>query len=131
MVLNYIWIGFFLVAFVVAIIKLIYSYYQEGNAEIIGASQEMIEKNRHVFGDIVNAIFERAEHGFELSIGLTGILALWLGIMKIGEQGGAVKVLSRLVSPFFSSIFPKIPKCILLQVTFGHLIFKLGMVKVG
>jgi len=110
MVLNYIWIGFFLVAFVVAIIKLIFSYYQEGNAEIIGASQEMIEKNRHVFGDIVNAIFERAELGFELSIGLTGILALWLGIMKIGEQGGAVKALSRLVNPLFTSIFPKIPK---------------------
>ena len=110
MVLNYIWIGFFLVAFVVAVMKLIYSYYQEGNAEIIGASQEIIEKNRHVFGDIVDAIFERAELGFELSIGLTGILALWLGIMKIGEQGGAVKALSKLVNPLFSSIFPNIPK---------------------
>ena len=97
-------------AFVVAVMKLIYSYYQEGNAEIIGASQEMIEKNRHVFGDIVDAIFERAELGFELSIGLTGILALWLGIMKIGEQGGAVKALSKLVNPLFSSIFPNIPK---------------------
>lgn len=110
MVLNYIWVAFFLIAFIVAIIKLAYSYYLSSNSEVLGASQEMIEKNRHVFGDIVNAIFERAELGFELSIGLTGILALWLGIMKIGEQGGAIKLLSKLVGPLFSSLFPNVPK---------------------
>ncbi len=110
MVLNYIWVAFFLIAFVVAIAKLIYSYYLSSNSEILGVSQELIDKNRHVFGDIVNAVFERAELGFELSIGLTGILALWLGIMKIGEQGGAIKILSKLVGPLFTSIFPNVPK---------------------
>ena len=110
MVLNYIWVAFFLIAFIVAIAKLVYSYYLSSNAEILGASQELIDKNRHVFGDIVNSIFERAELGFELSIGLTGILALWLGIMKIGEQGGAIKILSKLVGPLFTSIFPGVPK---------------------
>lgn len=110
MVLNYIWIGFFIVAFIVAIIKLCYSYYQEGNAEVLGIAPETIEANRNVFGDIVNSIFERAELGFEISIGLTGILALWLGIMKVGEKGGAIKALSWLVSPLFTSIFPSLPK---------------------
>jgi len=110
MVLNYIWIAFFLIAFIVAICKLCYGFYLEGNADVLGATAEEIAANKNVFGDIVNSIFERAELGFELSIGLTGILALWLGIMKIGEKGGAINALSRLVSPLFKSIFPSIPK---------------------
>ncbi len=81
MVLNYIWIGFFLVALLVAIIKTL-----SGDLE--------------VFTAIVNATFELAETAFELSIGLTGILCLWLGIMKIGEKGGAVNGLSKIVGPF-------------------------------
>ena len=91
MTLNYIWIGFFIVAFIVALIKTIY-----GDPEI--------------FTVIVNSIFERAELGFKLSLGLTGIMALWLGIMKIGEKGGAVNLLSKLFAPLFQKLLPEIPK---------------------
>ena len=92
MALNYIWIGFFLIAFVVALIKLIFL----GDVE--------------VFSNIVTAIFDRAKMGFELSIGLTGVLALWMGILKIGEKGGIISTLSRWLSPFFTKLFPEIPK---------------------
>ena len=91
MTLNYIWIGFFIVAFLVAIFKTF-----TGNPEI--------------FSLIVNSIFERAELGFKLSIGLTGIMALWLGIMRIGEKGGAISLLSRAFAPLFQKLFPEIPK---------------------
>ncbi|MFT7611437.1 MAG: spore maturation protein SpmA [Parvicellaceae bacterium] len=110
MVLNYIWIAFFLIAFIVAVCRLCYSFYLKGNADVLGATTEEIAAHQNVFSDIVGSIFERAELGFELSIGLTGILALWLGIMKIGEKGGAIKALSWAVSPLFKSIFPSIPK---------------------
>jgi spore maturation protein SpmA len=92
MALNIIWIGFFLIAFVVGIIKLV--FFQD------------IE----VFKNIVDTLFSRAVTGFELSIGLTGVLALWMGIMKIGENGGAVKILTKLVSPLFTKLFPDVPK---------------------
>ncbi len=91
MVLNYIWIGFFLIAFVVAIIK------------TIGGDYE-------VFSAIVNSTFNMAETSFEIAIGLTGVLCLWLGIMSIGEKGGAVQILSKIVSPFFSKLFPDVPE---------------------
>ena len=91
MVLNYIWISFFIIAFVVAVIKTFL-----GDLE--------------VFSLIVNSIFDRAELGFKLSIGLTGIMALWLGIMRIGEKGGAIKILSKLFAPLFNKLFPGIPK---------------------
>ena len=91
MTLNYIWIGFFIVAFFVAIFKTF-----TGNPEI--------------FSLIVNSIFERAELGFKLSIGLTGIMALWLGIMRIGEKGGAISLLSKAFAPLFQKLFPEIPK---------------------
>ena len=91
MTLNYIWVGFFIVAFIVAIFKTL-----SGNPEI--------------FSLIVNSIFERAELGFKLSIGLTGIMALWLGIMRIGEKGGAINILSRLFAPLLEKLFPEIPK---------------------
>lgn len=90
MTLNYIWVGFFIVAFLVAIFKTL-----TGNPEI--------------FSLIVNSIFERAELGFKLSLGLTGIMALWLGIMRIGEKGGAINILSKLFAPLFSKLFPEIP----------------------
>ena len=90
MTLNYIWVGFFIVAFIVAIFKTF-----SGNPEI--------------FSLIVNSIFERAELGFKLSIGLTGIMALWLGIMRIGEKGGAINILSKLFTPLFGKLFPEIP----------------------
>tara|TARA_Y100000385_G_C13083066_1_gene634930 strand:- start:314 stop:1561 length:1248 start_codon:yes stop_codon:yes gene_type:complete len=91
MVLNYIWISFFIIAFIVAVIKTFL-----GDLE--------------VFSLIVNSIFDRAELGFKLSIGLTGIMALWLGIMRIGEKGGAIKILSKLFAPLFNKLFPGIPK---------------------
>jgi spore maturation protein SpmA len=92
MALNYIWIGFFLIAIVVAFFKLIFF------------------QDLEVFKHIIDTLFSRAELGFKLSIGLTGILALWMGIMKIGENGGAVKMLAKLVSPLFTRIFPEVPK---------------------
>ncbi|MDH6356181.1 nucleoside recognition domain-containing protein [Parabacteroides sp. PF5-9] len=92
MVLNYIWIAFFLVAFVVALGKL-----------IIGGDTA-------VFTEIINASFSSAKTGFEISIGLTGILTLWLGIMKIGEKGGIIEAFARMGSPIFNKLFPGIPK---------------------
>ncbi len=91
MVLNYIWISFFIIAFIVAVIK------------TIGGDTE-------VFSAIVNSTFDLASTSFEISIGLTGILCLWLGIMNIGEKGGAVQIMSKLVGPFFSRLFPDVPE---------------------
>ena len=92
MVLNYIWIAFFLIAFVVAIGKL-----------VIGGDTA-------VFTEIINASFASAKTGFEISLGLTGILSLWLGIMKIGEKGGLIQAFARLAAPVFSKLFPDIPR---------------------
>ena len=92
MVLNYIWIGFFLVAAVCAVV------------------QSLFLENTGVFADIINSTFENAKTAFEISLGLTGVLSLWMGIMKIGEKGGMVGLLSRLLSPLFSRLFPDIPK---------------------
>ena len=92
MVLNYIWVGFFLIAFVVAFIKLIFF-------------QDM-----EVFPLMLESTFEMAKTGFQISIGLTGVMTLWLGLMKIGERGGMVAIISRLVGPFFSRLFPEIPQ---------------------
>lgn len=92
MVLNYIWIAFFILAFIVALIRLIFF------------------GDMTVFPDIVNSTFEMSKTGFELSIGLTGVMTLWLGLMKIGEKGGMVNILGKLVGPFFEKLFPEIPK---------------------
>ena len=92
MVLNYIWIAFFVIAFVVALIKLIF----------LGDTS--------VFTEIMNSTFDTAKLGFEISLGLTGVLSLWLGIMKIGEKGGMINIFAKIVGPFFSKIFPEIPK---------------------
>ncbi len=92
MILNYIWIAFLIIAFIVACVQLIFF----GNTQI--------------FSDIMNAAFGSAKSGFEVSLGLTGALSLWLGIMKIGEKGGVLEQLSRVVAPFFVKIFPEIPK---------------------
>jgi len=92
MALNYIWIGFFVVAFVVALIKLI----------VFGDTE--------VFPAILQNTFDMAKTGFEISLGLTGALTLWMGIMKIGEKGGAVAIMSRIISPLFTRIFPDVPK---------------------
>ena len=92
MVLNYIWIAFFVVAFVIAICKLVFW----GDVE--------------AFPEMMNSTFSSSKTAFEISLGLTGVLTLWLGIMRVGEKGGAVNVLSRLLSPVFVKLFPDIPK---------------------
>ena len=92
MVLNYIWIAFFVLAFIVATIRLVFF----GDAE--------------VFPDIINSTFASSKSAFEISLGLTGVLALWMGIMRIGEQGGIIALFSRVLSPLFSKLFPDIPK---------------------
>jgi spore maturation protein SpmA/spore maturation protein SpmB len=92
MILNYIWVSFFLLGFVVAAIKLI--FFQDVS----------------VFPSILQSTFDMSRKGFEISIGLTGVMTLWLGLMKIGEKGGMVNILARLVGPCFSRLFPEIPK---------------------
>lgn len=92
MVLNYIWVAFFVIAFIVALGKLVFL----GDMDI--------------FTELVNATFDSSKNAFEISLGLTGILALWLGIMKIGEQSGLIGALSRWLSPVFCRLFPDIPK---------------------
>ena len=92
MVLNYIWIAFFVIAFVVALLKLIF----------LGDTA--------VFTEIINATFDSAKTGFTLSLGLTGVMTLWLGLMRVGEKGGVINLLSRAISPLFSKLFPDIPK---------------------
>ncbi len=92
MVLNYIWIGFFLLAAVCALVQAV-GFGQTG-----------------VFADIISSTFDNAKTGFEISLGLTGVLSLWMGVMKIGEKGGVVAVLSRVLSPLFTRLFPDIPK---------------------
>ena len=91
MVLNYIWIFFFVAAFAIALGKLLFL----GDTE--------------VFSAIVSSTFDTAKTGFEISLGLTGVLTLWMGIMKIGERGGAVRVLSWFITPFFRRLFPDLP----------------------
>lgn len=92
MVLNYIWIAFFVVAFVIALFRL------------------MVMGDTEVFPEIMNSTFASSKTAFEISLGLTGVLSLWLGIMKIGERGGVVNVLARVLSPVFTRLFPDIPK---------------------
>ncbi|MDR2805017.1 MAG: spore maturation protein [Dysgonamonadaceae bacterium] len=92
MVLNYIWIAFFVIAFVVGICKVLFT------------------GDLGIFTEMMDAVFSAAKNGFEISLGLTGILSLWLGFMKIGERGGVVNFLSRLCAPVFSRLFPDIPK---------------------
>lgn len=92
MVLNYIWIAFFLIAFVIATVRLVFM----GDTE--------------VFPAIMNSTFETSKAAFEISLGLTGVLSLWLGIMKIGEKGGVINVVARVLSPVFTRLFPDIPK---------------------
>ena len=92
MILNYIWIGFILIAFVIA------------------CGQFFISGNTQIFTDIIQGAFGSAKNGFEISLGLTGVLSLWLGIMKIGEKGGVIAIFSRIVAPFFTKILPDIPK---------------------
>ena len=99
MVLNYIWIGFFAIAFLIALIQL-----------FLG--------NTDVFPAIMNSTFDNAKTAFEISIGLTGVLSLWMGVMKIGEKGGLVNVIARWLSPLMVRLFPEIPAG---HPVFGHI----------
>lgn len=92
MVLNYIWISFFVIAFAIGVVKLV----------LMG--------DTGVFPAMIDSTFASSKTAFEISLGLTGVLSLWLGIMKIGERGGVVDALSRLLSPVFTRLFPDIPK---------------------
>ena len=92
MVLNWIWIAFFIIAFVIALVKLVFF----GDFE--------------VFPAMMDSTFSSSKTAFEISLGLTGVLALWLGIMKIGEKGGVVNILAKMLSPLFTKLFPDIPK---------------------
>lgn len=99
MVLNYIWIGFFAIAFLIALIQL-----------FLG--------NTDVFPAIMNSTFDNAKTAFEISIGLTGVLSLWMGVMKVGEKGGLVNVIARWLSPLMVRLFPEIPAG---HPVFGHI----------
>lgn len=92
MVLNYIWIGFFVIAFIVALVRLLF----------LGDTT--------IFSDIMNSTFSSSKTAFEISLGLTGVLSLWLGIMKIGENSGLIGSISRFLNPVLSKLFPEIPK---------------------
>ena len=92
MLLNWIWIAFFIASFLAA------------------AFTSLTGGGLGVWSEIMNASFSQASFAFEISLGLTGVLALWMGIMKIGERGGAVEAIARIVNPFFSRLFPGIPK---------------------
>ncbi len=108
MALNYIWVGFFLVGFLVALLRVMGYYFRDFFAEhfnIIFGSADL-----EVFTKIVNSTFDMAKVSIEIIIILIGVMTLWLGIMRIGEKGGAVNMLSRAISPFFKRIFPEVPK---------------------
>ncbi len=92
MALNYIWVAFFLIGFVVALFQLI------------------ISGNTQIFTDLVNSIFNNAKTGFEISLGLTGALTLWMGLLKVGEKGGVVNILGRAIAPLFHKLFPELSK---------------------
>src|SRR5688572_7811211 len=92
MVLNYIWVAFFIIAFVTALIKFVFF------------------NDTQVFPAMLQSTFDMAKTGFEISIGLAGVMTLWLGLMKIGERGGMVAILAKLVGPFFSRLFPEVPR---------------------
>ena len=103
MILNYIWIGLILLAV------------------LMGLAQAVFFGQTDIFSAILNSTFDSAKTGFELSLGLTGVLSLWMGIMKIGEQAGAVNTLGKGINPFFSRIFPDIPKN---HPVFGSMLMK-------
>ena len=109
MVLNYIWIGFFLISFLVAVVQLLMG-------------------NTQVFPAMMDSTFSSARSAFDISIGLTGTLCLWMGIMKIGERGGLVSAISRLLSPVFTRLFPEIPAG---HPAFGHIFMNLGANMLG
>ena len=110
MILNYIWIGLILLAVATGIVQ----------AVCFGQTD--------IFSAILNSTFASAKTGFEISLGLTGVLSLWMGIMKIGEQAGVVRQMSRVVTPFFSRIFPDLPKG---HPAFGSMLMNISATMLG
>lgn len=110
MLLNYIWLFLFLIAFVVALIKVF----------LFGDTM--------VFGQLTTAAFDGAKNAFEIALGLTGIMTLWLGLMRIGEKAGAIGFMSRLTSPFFSRLFPGVPKA---DPAMGHILMNFSANMLG
>ena len=110
MVLNYIWIGFFLIAFLIALVRLVFM------------------GDTSVFPAIMDSTFSSAKTAFEISLGLTGVLSLWMGIMQIGEKGGLVSTLSRLLSPLFCRLFPDLPKG---HPAYGHMFMNISANMLG
>ncbi|RNI28008.1 hypothetical protein EFA69_18160 [Rufibacter immobilis] len=92
MVLNYLWAAFFIIAFCIALFKLIFF------------------QDVEIFQKMVSSTFDNAKTGFEISLGLTGVMTLWLGLMKVGERGGIIAIFAKLVGPFFNRLFPEVPK---------------------
>lgn len=107
MALNYIWIAFFVIGFLVALIRVVGFYFRDFFVEY-GIIFDMSDID--VFTAIVQSTFDMAETSVNIAIYLIGVMTLWLGIMKIGEEGGAIQVMSRIIGPFFSKLFPEIPK---------------------
>jgi spore maturation protein SpmA len=110
MALNFIWISFFLIAFIVALIKLIFF------------------GDTNIFKTIMDGIFDSAGTGVQISIGLIGIMSLFLGFMNIGEKAGAIRLVSRIIGPFFNKLFPEIPKN---HPSFGHMVLNLSATLLG
>lgn len=110
MVLNYIWIGFFLTAFCIAVFRLLFM------------------GDTSVFPDIMDSTFASAKTAFEISLGLTGVLSLWMGIMQIGEKGGLVSALSKMLSPLFCKLFPDLPKG---HPAYGHMFMNISANMLG
>ena len=110
MVLNYIWVAFFVIAFLIALVKLVF----------LGDYQ--------VFPSMMDATFASAKTGFELSLGLTGMLAFWLGMMKIGERSGLIDRLARVLSPILVKLFPDIPKG---HPAYGHMFMNMAANMLG
>ena len=110
MVLNYIWIAFFLTAFVIALFRLVVM----GDVE--------------VFPAVMDSTFASAKTAFEISLGLTGVLSLWMGVMKIGEKGGLIGLVSRALSPLFTRLFPEVPAG---HPAFGHMFMNISANMLG
>ncbi|HOP59160.1 MAG TPA: nucleoside recognition domain-containing protein [Bacteroidales bacterium] len=110
MALNYIWIAFFLTGFLVAVGKLIFT------------------GDTGIFNDLVNAVFTNARTGFEISLGLTGALTLWMGLLRVGEKGGVVAILGRAIGPLFQRLFPDLPKG---HPAYGSIVLNLSSTMLG
>ncbi|MBT6438417.1 MAG: hypothetical protein HOB26_11340 [Flavobacteriales bacterium] len=110
MALHYIFVFFFGVAFIIAVLRTLAYYFRDSVFELTSWEWILESSNAHVFQDIIQSTFDMSKVSVTICIGLIGAMTLWLGIMKIGEAGGAINILSKLVGPFFNKLFPELPK---------------------